>query len=96
MQSGKQVEFRGTKVIAAIGVLCGAAMFLGLPAIVLIYGAHLHTAVQVITIILAIIVAGPIVLVAAFFGIVIPTKATKQQPTSDEDEPRPADSQVSD
>lgn len=65
------IQFK-SRSVGLIGVLGGAAIAIGLPAVVLLYGAMLGTAFQAILVILALVGGGIVAWVGAFFGIVMP------------------------
>jgi hypothetical protein len=66
------VRFNG-KIIALAGLLVAAGMAIGLPAMILLFGQGLGTAVQTTLIILALVGGAVLGIVSAFFGIVIPS-----------------------
>lgn len=70
--SNGMLNFAGVKGAFA-GVMGGVAIAVGVPFVILKYGAHLHPAVQTTVIIIALLGGGILALVAAFFGIVIPS-----------------------
>ena len=71
---------------ASLGVIGGAMVTVGLPWIILAYGQHLHVAIQTTVIILSLLIGGVTVLVAAFFGAVMPSSVGGVEKSSDDDE----------
>ena len=71
--SNGNVRFSG-KSIALAGVLVAGGIAIGVPALVLTLGAGLGAGVQTALITLAMLFGGVLGVVAAFFGIVIPTQ----------------------
>ena len=70
--SDGMVKFAGVKG-AFIGVLGGVAIAVGMPFVILKYGAHLHAAVQTTVIIIALLGGGVMAFVSGFFGVILPT-----------------------
>ena len=82
-QDHANIRFSGPSMAIA-GLLAGTAMFLGLPAIVLIWGSHLHGGIQVTIILMGILLGGLVATTAACFGTVSPSQGSgkpRKRPT---------------
>jgi hypothetical protein len=73
---GKKIEFG--KRFAMIGVVSGLALALGVPALALVGGMPYGIVCAVM--IISVLTGGAIILVSAFFGIVLPTVAEDDSP----------------
>ena len=64
------------KVIASFGILIGGAVAIGMPYVVLAFGANVGVGIVVATILSLVGIVGglALALASAFFGIVIPSK----------------------
>lgn len=71
---------------APLGVIGGAAVAVGLPLIILVFGQHLHVAMQSMVIVMALMLGGLTVLLAALSGAIMPTSVGPIARSSDDDE----------
>ncbi len=77
MGKNNNVSF-GNKSASVSGVLGGVAVALGVPWIILNYGQVLAQNVQTWLVIGSVALGGFIVLVSAFFGLVLPTQVNEE------------------
>ena len=71
-----RVEYGMAKnVLAFVGVVGGVGIAIGLPAVMLIFGAGLPTWLYATVFILSLLVGGTVAGISAFFGIVVPKSA---------------------
>jgi len=77
MGKNNNVSF-GNKSASVSGVLGGVAVALGVPWIILNYGQVLAQNVQTWLVIGSVVLGGFIVLVSAFFGLVLPTQVNEE------------------
>jgi hypothetical protein len=71
---GDDLNYGASKFIATLGVFAGAGIAIGVPALILAWGTALGPVVVSILVIFAIVSGGFVATVAAFFGIVIPSR----------------------
>lgn len=66
------IRFSG-KIVGFFGLLISACVAVGLPALILLFGAGLGRAIQTILIIISLIIGAGMGIVLGFFAIVIPS-----------------------
>jgi len=79
---------RFSRGMGPLGVAGGVAIAIGVPYVVVAYGAHLADWVHLVAIILSLLCGGTVALASALFGIAIPKTV---QETKDESEPEAAE-----
>ncbi len=81
-----RIDFGVAKVIASFGILIGGAVAIGVPYIVLAFGANVGVGIVVATILSLVGIVGglALALASAFFGIVIPSKIEASKDVSPE------------
>lgn len=84
------VNFGASKFIATLGVIAGLCIALGVPALVLMYGIALGPVVITILCLFAMCAGGFVATVAAFFGIVIPSRVHDASQAAPPAPPAPA------
>jgi hypothetical protein len=68
------MSFGGGSAVSVAGTLSGAAIAIGVPAVILAFGANLGATIQTALVVAALIVGGGVSLVSAFFGLVMPRR----------------------
>jgi hypothetical protein len=77
----KEADFRSGKLLGFLAILAGAGLAIGVPWVVLANGAEAGLGAFAITLLclVGVIGGGGLAFVAAFFSIVIPSKASKDE-----------------
>jgi len=74
----QNVQFANNPGASFAGTIGGSIIAVGVPWVVLVYGQSLGHTVQTWTVIGSIILGGFIILISAFFGLVMPSQVNQQ------------------